>query len=211
MKVKSRGICIWIMLHWSVSTAALSQHALWSSNDLCGVKYHNRFHMNLMTTSALAVTMQSRVYVCEWGREIGQKRARVCATYAYINSLRLEEYSPGQVWFFEDACTARTPLETFLYSAVCCVRYILCWHQTKNPSATADLYSHEQSQPPLWPWSTIRRWQNHPPHSSSCRRCSPVWSLCQPLPQCQSPPLHRPHDTGTLLKERQSLLRFNVT
>lgn len=92
---------------------------------------------------------------------------------------------------------------------MCCVSYILCWHQTKNYPATADLHSHEQSRPLLSPWSTIRRWQHHSPHSSSCRRCSPAWSRGPPLPLCQSPPLHRPHDNGTQLtkkkRDRQSL------
>ncbi len=30
---------------------------LWSFNDLCGVKYHNRYHLNLAMTSALAAIM----------------------------------------------------------------------------------------------------------------------------------------------------------
>lgn len=51
-----------------------------------------------------------------------------------------------------------------------------------------------------WAWRTIPRWLRLPPRSVSCMRCSPVWSPCLPLPLCQSPPLHRPRDTGTLRK-----------
>lgn len=59
-------------------------------------------------------------------------------------------------------------------------------------------YSHGKTLSHLKLWRTSWRRPWRAPRPSSCRRCSPVWSLRGQRPQCLTPVPHKPHDTEKL-------------